>query len=87
MFAEAIENPKEKVSIGLVVGSICFGVGWGLAGLCPGPMYAIIPDANIKVPFYWAIPCIIGFKIAELIQKIGAKLFGHANSNEHSVKG
>jgi uncharacterized membrane protein YedE/YeeE len=29
--------PMRKVDKPLVVGSFIFGVGWGLAGVCPGP--------------------------------------------------
>ena len=32
--------PSQKISRDLAVGSILFGVGWGLAGLCPGPSLA-----------------------------------------------
>ncbi len=29
----------------LIVGAILFGLGWGLAGLCPGPAIAALPAA------------------------------------------
>ena len=32
--------PGPKVGRKLVVGSVLFGIGWGLAGLCPGPALA-----------------------------------------------
>ena len=32
--------PEPKLGHNLVVGSILFGMGWGLAGLCPGPAMA-----------------------------------------------
>lgn len=31
------EAPPKLVDRNLVLGSLMFGVGWGLAGLCPGP--------------------------------------------------
>ena len=34
------EPPEPKVGHNLVVGSVMFGAGWGLAGLCPGPAMA-----------------------------------------------
>ncbi|ALG90923.1 MAG: hypothetical protein CL814_03555 [Confluentimicrobium sp.] len=32
--------PAPKIGRNLVVGSVLFGMGWGLAGLCPGPSLA-----------------------------------------------
>ncbi|MFT5870435.1 MAG: putative membrane protein YedE/YeeE [Paracoccaceae bacterium] len=32
--------PEPKLGRDLVVGSTLFGIGWGLAGLCPGPALA-----------------------------------------------
>jgi hypothetical protein len=33
-------RPDPKVGPNLVLGSVLFGFGWGLAGLCPGPAVA-----------------------------------------------
>jgi uncharacterized membrane protein YedE/YeeE len=32
--------PQPRIGHNLVVGSVLFGMGWGLAGLCPGPAIA-----------------------------------------------
>lgn len=34
--------PEPHLGRNLVVGSVLFGMGWGLAGLCPGPAIASI---------------------------------------------
>jgi len=34
------ELPDPALDRGLVTGSVLFGVGWGLVGLCPGPAMA-----------------------------------------------
>lgn len=36
------EPPKREVGPNLVIGSVLFGTGWALAGLCPGPALASI---------------------------------------------
>ena len=33
-------NPDPEITPNLAVGSIFFGIGWGLSGLCPGPAIA-----------------------------------------------
>src|SRR3546814_19418821 len=44
LFAERFSLPDRKDLHGrLITGPILFGVGWGLAGLCPGP--AVSPPA------------------------------------------
>ena len=32
--------PEPRLGRNLVIGSVLFGMGWGLAGLCPGPAMA-----------------------------------------------
>ncbi len=39
---EPIEIPKKKFNWGYVYGSLLFGIGWGLTGACPGPIYVQI---------------------------------------------
>ena len=35
-------KPDPRLGRNLVIGSVLFGAGWGLAGLCPGPAVASI---------------------------------------------
>lgn len=47
-------KPKEKAIFRYLIGGIIFGLGWGLAGACPGPMYVLV-DAG-----YYSILVVIG---------------------------
>ncbi|WP_095590066.1 DUF6691 family protein [Actibacterium ureilyticum] len=38
---------KPRVGHDLIVGSVLFGVGWGLVGLCPGPALASLSYGGI----------------------------------------
>ncbi|MGB1270724.1 MAG: DUF6691 family protein [Endozoicomonas sp.] len=43
LFAEQCFLPsRNKVDIRLMSGAIVFGVGWGIAGICPGPGVALV---------------------------------------------
>ena len=39
---------KNNLDKKLLIGSVCFGVGWGLVGLCPGPAISSISFFNIS---------------------------------------
>ncbi|MGM4896897.1 DUF6691 family protein [Tardiphaga sp. 839_C3_N1_4] len=44
VFGDRLEVPSRRdFDKRLVGGAILFGIGWGLAGLCPGPALAIMP--------------------------------------------
>jgi len=36
---ELIQIVKKKFNFGYVYGAMLFGIGWGLTGACPGPIY------------------------------------------------
>ena len=38
---EIVTAPK-KYHHGLIIGGLLFGIGWGLTGVCPGPLYALM---------------------------------------------
>mgnify|MGYP003302923862 CR=1 FL=1 len=58
----AIKSSKE-IDKKLIIGSIFFGAGWGLAGLCPGPAISSIALLNVSSGIF-VISMFIGFYIA-----------------------
>ncbi len=55
--------PEPKIGRPLVVGSVLFGMGWGLAGLCPGPAIASIGFGGWPVWVFFAA-MLLGMLIA-----------------------
>lgn len=52
----------------LVVGSVIFGVGWGLAGLCPGPVVAsLLLNGEAMLPFFGLL--IIGLLVGRIVMR------------------
>lgn len=47
-------RPVQKITPALVFGSALFGVGWGLAGLCPGPAMASISFGGVSGAIFLA---------------------------------
>ena len=42
-YGEAIQLPKNtKIDRKLILGSLLFGIGWGVAGICPAPSFTLI---------------------------------------------
>lgn len=55
----------------LLLGGLAFGVGWGLAGFCPGPALASLAVGGTK-PAIFTVAMIGGMVIYELIERASA---------------
>lgn len=42
-----------------MLGTLIFGAGWGLGGICPGPGY-IVSILNPETFIFWFVPFVIG---------------------------
>lgn len=45
---------KTRIDLSLIVGAAIFGIGWGLAGLCPGPALAALASGESGVYLFVA---------------------------------
>lgn len=55
----------------LLLGGVAFGIGWGLAGFCPGPALASLATGGTK-PAIFTVAMIGGMVIYELIERASA---------------
>jgi len=57
LFSEEFSLPgRSDLDRGLLIGSALFGVGWGIAGLCPGPAIASLAlSPGAVLPFVTAM--------------------------------
>jgi len=51
----------------LVIGALIFGIGWGLAGICPAPAFVLLGTGSIKGVVF-LIAMLIGMGIFELTE-------------------
>lgn len=59
---------KTKITKSLIAGSFLFGIGWGLAGFCPGP--AIVSLASLKsAPIIFILSMMAGMFLFKLLDK------------------
>lgn len=52
----------------LVVGGMLFGIGWGLAGICPGPALVLVGAGQTK-GIVFVVAMLIGMVVFEVFQR------------------
>jgi uncharacterized membrane protein YedE/YeeE len=52
----------------LLVGSVCFGIGWGIGGLCPGPAIVLAATGTKTVLFFFWPMYLVGAFLAHLLK-------------------
>ena len=62
-----IPSPR-RIDRRLVLGSLVFGVGWGLAGICPGPALVLVGTGSVKGLVFLAA-MIAGNGVFEFLEK------------------
>lgn len=63
---------RKDIDNKLILGSIIFGIGWGWAGICPGP--GIVGLGSGKVEFFiFVLSMIVGMKAFQMFER---KVYG-----------
>ncbi len=67
VFEENLQLPgKTRLDRRLLAGAIIFGVGWGLAGFCPGPAIVGL-SSGMTEPFIFIAALIAGSQLQRLV--------------------
>lgn len=56
----------------LVLGGLTFGVGWGLAGYCPGPALASLASGGAK-PLVFVAAMVVGMIVFEALERMSTR--------------
>lgn len=76
-FGGAMHIPtKNDIDKRMVIGSLLFGVGWGMAGFCPGPAITSIGTGNSKALLF-VLAMIAGMALFEGIERYRHPLHAH----------
>jgi uncharacterized membrane protein YedE/YeeE len=72
-FGQQIKLPNSSnIDHKLITGSLIFGVGWGLAGYCPGPALTSVLLGGYQ-PLIFAISMLIGMGVFEVVNQLSSK--------------
>ncbi len=73
LLGEAMRLPTAtQIDWRLVLGSLTFGLGWGLAGYCPGPALASLAQGGAK-PLLFFIAMLTGMLVFEVLERMSVK--------------
>ncbi|MBY0473770.1 MAG: YeeE/YedE family protein [Nitrosomonas sp.] len=57
-----------KIDARLILGGIVFGIGWGIAGICPGPALVLVGSGSLEAIIFLAA-MLLGMGVFEAIQQ------------------
>ena len=64
-FGGAMHLPKRRdITMPLIIGSLIFGAGWGIAGFCPGPAIVALGAGHLKA-LVFLVAMLVGMEICE----------------------
>lgn len=70
LLGDAMRLPSAAhIDRSLVLGSLAFGAGWGLAGYCPGPALASLVSDSAK-PLIFSAAMLAGMAIFDILERL-----------------
>jgi len=73
LLGQPIQLPSvRQIDRRLIAGSLLFGIGWGIAGICPGPSLVLLGAGEVK-GLAFVIAMIAGMFVYELMERSRAQ--------------
>ncbi len=70
LFSKEFDVPTTKnITPSLIVGSFIFGIGWALAGYCPGPAITSLASLQYR-PFMFVVSMMFGMTVFRIYVKL-----------------
>jgi uncharacterized membrane protein YedE/YeeE len=67
LFSRQFQVPENrKITPALMIGAVLFGIGWGLAGFCPGPAVVSLASLSVK-PLLFVGSMLVGMVIFRMV--------------------
>ena len=64
---KVFDPQNSKIDLPLVLGAFCFGLGWGIGGLCPGPFLVLFPAFTVPIQVLWGVSLVLGMFLAKFV--------------------
>ena len=72
-FGGALHIPTRRdISRPLIIGSLVFGAGWGIAGFCPGPAIVALGSGHLKA-LVFVIAMLVGMAFCQRFLYLGGQ--------------
>jgi uncharacterized protein len=85
VMAPSFELPKGKLlDARLLIGSAVFGVGWGLAGYCPGPAIVSLGEGSARALLF-VLAMGVGMVLYELMERVRSAADARAKVRDKSA--
>lgn len=69
IFNEQIQLPTNtQIDQRLIVGAFIFGIGWGIAGICPAPALTLVGLGHFEA-LYFIVAMLVGMFIFRILNK------------------
>lgn len=70
LLGEPLNLPaSRKIDLRLVLGSVLFGIGWGMTGICPGPGLVLL-GAGIPEGVIYIASLLVGMTLYSVIERL-----------------